>query len=253
MFFSDSAEYKHVEIGDWYKVGEIAPDDTEGYPGSTSLPLVPYSTWFNTTNGYQTTFGAVEGQAGFTYGYEHEFLDPTIVAGLPPNQFISGTLHDCIPIPGGGWSMKVFSNNDLTTPKFYPMAFKVIDVNTMFATVELLVPNSTLSLTDLISGADNTYSFGAFPNASLTPQSKPPIDPSEKSIFTMAKYSLQQSPGIPQTGQKIPCDNWTLSIVPVGIRDPYKLNATRFVQLRPGEIMRSIFLKCKFGFIPDAE
>jgi len=221
LYLTTATDADNVDIGGWYQSINVNISDKTTIDDAGNIQTDSTSNinpWFTVINGYNVMNG-------------------------------SATYND---LPGSGWDL-ILQNTLNLTKTYVPMVFKVIDVNTIFVTVKLLQPNVDFYPYQFI--ASNDYNFIQDDNGNYNPQNKPPIDPLETTIFTMSKYIAATRENKPQAGQKIPCKNWVLSIQPYSIKDNTNLVGVRnisFVRVNPSDVIRAIFLKCKFGFIPDA-
>ena len=221
LYLTNSSDANHIDIGGWYQSVNInitskTTIDSSGNVQTDSTSDI--NPWFTSANGYNVNNGS--------------------------------TVYN--DLPGSGWDL-ILQNTSTLIKSYVPMVFKVIDVNTVFVTIQLLQPNIDFYPNQFIS--DINHVFIQDDNGNYNPQNKPPIDPLETTIFTMNKYIAATEENKPQAGQKISCKNWVLSIQPYSIKDMTNIVGVRnisFTRVNPSDVMKIIFLKCKFGFIPDA-
>ncbi len=217
LYLIDTADSENVRINDWYYYdGMSNMFDTIPDGGGS-----PTSSWFNSPS-----YNVPTGTSRFSDLWKYEY---TLKSGVSPEL-------------------------SLPARHIFPMIFQINKVTTSYIQITRLgIPpiDQLLSVTG-ISSLESYY------NAPTTiPQPRPPINPNpdiKNNIFTLSAYPLNRSK-YPHAGEKIPCDNWTLSILPsssyIGDSTSYELQHTAFAKSYPSDIVRSLFLKCRFGFIPD--
>ena len=246
LYLVNPTDANNIQIGDWFYNNSYWADTTTGIDLSvtdnlaykydvplhpttiivdidplTSKPrIIPKSTWFTSTNGYNIPL----------------YLENPVPLGA-------------ITLPGDGWYnayIPVDPAAGLPT-YYYSLMFEVVTVNSIFVEVKIVIPYID-ELIKLPTGVNRWDYIQPDPI-----QTKPPMDTKENIVFTMGAYSLIHQGSVPHTGEKIPCKNWSLTILPVLYEgeDVSLMHHLAFYRIQPSDIMSLIFLKCRFGFIPD--